>query len=137
MPITACIRVFVVEDHAPYREFIMSVVQSRSELQVIAQAADGTEAVRIAEELRPDLILLDIGLPGLNGIEAARRILPLSPQSKILFVSQESSQELVSEALSTGASGYVLKADAGSELMAAVNCVLLGEKFMSSSISTG
>lgn len=133
----ASIRVLVVEDQVPYREFVLSVVQSRPEFKVIAQVADGAEAVRIAEDLRPDLILLDIGLPSLNGIEAARRILQLCPLSKILFVSQESSHEVVLEALRTGAIGYVLKTDAGSELMAAVNCALLGEKFMSSSISTG
>ena len=126
---------FVGEDQAPYREFIMSVVQSRPEFQVIAQAADGTEAVRIAEELRPDLILLDIGLPGLNGIDVARRILQLCPQSKVLFVSQESSREVVLGALGTGAVGYVLKADAGSELMAGISSVLSGEKFVSSSIA--
>ena len=132
----ASIRVLVVEDQAPYREFVLSVVHSSPEFQIIAQADDGAEAVRIAEELRPDLILLDIGLPGLNGIDAARRILQLCPQSKILFVSQESSPEVVSGALRTGAIGYVLKADAGSELMEGINRVLLGERFMSSSIAT-
>ena len=132
----ASIRVLVVEDQAPYREFVLSVLHSRPEFQIIAQADDGAEAVRIAEELRPDLILLDIGLPGLNGIDAARRILQLCPQSKILFVSQESSHEIVLGALCTGATGYVLKADAGSELMAGINSVLLGKKFMSSSIAT-
>ena len=125
----------MVEDQAPYREFIMSVIESSPEFQVIAQAADGTEAVRIAEELRPDLILLDIGLPGLNGIDAARRILQLCPQSKVLFVSQESSREVVLGALDTGAVGYVLKADAGSELMVGISSVLSGEKFVSTSIA--
>jgi DNA-binding NarL/FixJ family response regulator len=81
--------------------------------------------------VRPDLILLDIGLPGLNGIEAARRIRRLSPESKILFVSQESSADVVEEGFRLGALGYVAKMDAGSELLTAVNAVLRGEKFAS------
>src|SRR5579863_2131726 len=130
----AFVRVLIVEDHDPYREFLSSVIRKRPEFRVISQAADGVQAVRIAEELRPDLILLDIGLPGLNGIEAARRILRLCPDSKILFVSQESTEEIVLEALSTGANGYLLKTDVASELMAAISSVLMGERFMSMSI---
>jgi DNA-binding NarL/FixJ family response regulator len=128
------VRVLVVEDHGPYREFVLSIVKIRPEFQVIAQVADGAEAVRCAKEFRPDLILLDIGLPGLNGIEAARRISLLSPDSRILFVSQESSEEVVLAALGAGAMGYVLKLDAGRDLMAAVNSVLRGDKFISRSI---
>ena len=88
------------------------------------------DAVRKAEELRPDLILPDIGLPRLNGIEVARRVRTLSPKSKILFVSQESSVDVVQEALGTGGSGYVVKPDAGSELLEAVSGVLRGEQFV-------
>lgn len=131
---TASDRVLVVEDHELYREFLCSVLQKNPGLRVISQVADGGEAVQIAENLRPDLILLDIGLPGLNGIEAARRILRLCPDSKILFVSQESSEDVVTEALSTGAVGYLLKRDAGAELLAAVNSVLQGKRFMSRTI---
>ena len=85
------VRVLVVEDHELFRRFICSTLGEGSELQIIGEASDGLEAVRKAEELHPDLILLDIGLPSLNGIEAARRIHKLSPESKMLFVSQESS----------------------------------------------
>lgn len=92
--------------------------------------SDGFEAVQKAEELRPDLILLDIGLPKLNGIEAARQIRKLSPQSKILFVTQEFSADVVQAALSTGAEGYIVKADAGRELLPAVSAVLRGEMFV-------
>jgi CheY-like chemotaxis protein len=106
-----------------------------SELQIIGEASDGLEAVRKAEELHPDLILLDIGLPSLNGIEAARRIHKVSPESKILFVSQESSVDMVREALGTGASGYVYKPDAGSELLSAVDAVLRGEQFVGARFS--
>jgi CheY-like chemotaxis protein len=99
-------------------------------LQLVGEVSDGLQAVRTAEELQPDLIVLDIGLPSLNGIEVARRIRKLSPRSKILFVSQESSADLVREALGTGAHGYVVKTDAGRELLEGVSAVLRGEQFV-------
>jgi DNA-binding NarL/FixJ family response regulator len=102
------------------------------ELQVICEVSDGLEAVQKAESLQPDLILLDIGLPTLNGFEAARRIRKLAPDSKILFLSQESSADVVQEAFRVGALGYVLKAQAGTELLAAVDAVRQGRKFVSS-----
>jgi DNA-binding NarL/FixJ family response regulator len=105
------------------------------ELQIVGEAADGLEAVREAEELQPDLIVLDLGLPTLNGIEAARRIRKLSPKSKILFVSQESSADVVQEALSLGALGYVVKTDAGSELLAALEAVRQGRQYLSRGLS--
>ena len=97
--------------------------------------SNGLEAVHEAQRLQPDLILLDIGLPALNGIEAARRIRVLSPNSKIIFVTQESSVDIVQEALSIGAHGYVVKTDAGSELLAAVAAVLQGGQFVGSRFS--
>jgi CheY-like chemotaxis protein len=101
-------------------------------LRTIVEASDGVEAIELAQALQPDLILLDIGIPKLNGIEAARRIRELAPQSKILFVSQESSVDIVQEAFTLGASGYVIKTDAGSELPTAVKAVLRGERFVGS-----
>lgn len=124
------VRVLIVEDHEPFRRFVCSMLEKRTELQVIGEALDGLEAVRKAEELQPDLILLDVGLPTLNGIEAARRIRKLSSESKILFVSQESSADVVQEALRAGARGYVVKTDAGSELVEAVSTVLRGDQFV-------
>jgi DNA-binding NarL/FixJ family response regulator len=100
-------------------------------LQIVGEASDGLEAVRRAEELKPDLVVLDIALPTLNGIEAARQIRTLSPESKVIFLSQESSPDVVQEALSTGAWGYVVKARAGSDLLAAIEAVLLGNHFVS------
>ena len=125
----ALVRIVVVEDHEQFRRFIYSTLEKAPELQVVDIASDGLAAVQKAEELQPDLILLDIGLPKLNGIEAARRIRKLSPESKILFVSQELSADIVREALGTGASGYVVKTDAGRELLEAVRAVLRGELF--------
>ena len=129
------IRVLVVEDFEPFRQFLCSMLEKRSELQVVAEVSDGLEAVAKADQLQPDLILLDIGLPSLTGIEAARRIRKLSPESKILFLSQESSADVIEEALSLGAMGYVIKAHAGSELMVAVEAVREGRQFVSSELS--
>jgi DNA-binding NarL/FixJ family response regulator len=110
-------------------------VQKNSSWQLVGEAADGLEAVQKAEELQPDLILLDIGLPTLNGIAAARRIRELSPKSKILFLSQESSVDAVQEALSVGGQGYVVKAHAGSELLPAIEAVLQGRQFVSAGLA--
>ena len=99
-------------------------------MQIVDRVSDGLQAVRRAEELQPELIVLDIGLPSLNGIEVAGQIRRLSPKSRILFLSQESSVDVVREALGTGASGYIVKSDAGRELLEGVSAVLRGELFV-------
>jgi len=129
------VRVLVVEDYEPFRRFVRSTLGKRPELLVVGEESDGLETVRKAEELQPDLILLDIGLPTLNGIEAARRIRRLSPKSKIIFVSQESSADVAREAFRLRAQGFVVKARAGSELLAAVEAVLQGRQFVSAGLS--
>jgi DNA-binding NarL/FixJ family response regulator len=132
---TSSVRVLVVEDYEPFRRFVASTIQEQPELQIVGEVSDGLEAVQKAEELKPDLIVLDIGLPTLHGIEAARRIRKLSPESKILFVSQESAADVVQEALALGALGYVVKAHAGSDLLPAVEAVLEGRQFVSASLA--
>jgi CheY-like chemotaxis protein len=127
---TSTVRVLVVDDYEPARRFVCSTLEQTLELQIVGEAADGLEAVRDAEELQPDLIVLDLGLPTLNGIEAAQRIRKLSPESKILFLSTESSADVVQKALSLGALGYVVKAHAESDLLAAINAVLCSERFV-------
>jgi DNA-binding NarL/FixJ family response regulator len=129
------IRVLVAEDYPPFRRFLASTMQNRPELQIICEVEDGPEAVRQAGALQPQLVLLDVGLPTLNGIEAARQIRNLSPKSKILFVSQESSADIVQAALETGAKGYVVKADAGRELIPALEAVLRDQTYVSESLS--
>jgi len=126
------IRILVVDDYRPFRQWVCSRLGKKPELQVVGEAADGLEAVQKAEELKPDLIVLDVGLPKLNGIEAARKIRQLSPSSKIVFLSLNRDLEVVRAALSTGALGYVLKTDARSELLPAVDAVLRGKQFVSS-----
>jgi DNA-binding NarL/FixJ family response regulator len=129
------IRVLVVDDYKPFRRFVCSTLGKRRHLQVIGEASDGLEAVRKAEELKPDLMVLDIGLPSLNGIEVARRIRKLCPECKILFLSQGSSADVAQEAFSLGAMGYVVKTHAGSELSAAVEAVCQGRLFVSKGLS--
>ena len=125
------IRILVVEDFKPWRRFISAAIEQEPQLQLICEVSNGLEAVQKARELKPDLILLDIGLPKLNGIAAARQIRALSPKSRILFLSQESSAAVVREALEIGA-GFVVKTDAGRELLSAVNGVMSGEQLLSS-----
>ena len=125
------IRILVADDYEGWRHQARSLLQAEPQWQIIAEASDGSETVQKAEALKPDLIVLDIGLPNLNGIEAARRIRELSPGSKIVFLSLYNSPDVVQAALSTGALGYVHKADAQSELLPALNAVLRGEQFIS------
>ena len=131
------IRVLVVDDFEPWRQRICSVLQTRSEFRVVAQVGDGLEAVQTAEKLQPDLIVLDIGLPNLNGLEAAKRILQVAPGAKIIFVTSNRDRDVVRAALSAGAQGYVLKIDAARELLTAVQKVLGGQHFVSSGIQRG
>lgn len=126
------IRILLADDFADWRRQVRLLLQARPEWQVIAEASDGSEAVQKVKELKPDLILLDIGLPKLNGIEAASRIRKLSPGSKIVFLSQNNDRDFVQAALSTGVLGYVHKTDAASELLHAVDAVLQGQQFVSS-----
>ena len=129
------VRVLVVDDHAPFRRFVRATLQARAELQVIGEASDGLQAVQQAEELQPDLILLDVGLPTLDGIEVAHRISRLVQSATILFVSQNNDADVVATALSNGAKGYVLKLDAGRELLLAMESVLRGERFASTGVT--
>ena len=133
--VSPIVRVLVVEDFESFRRFICSMLTKMSELQIVGEACDGLEAVRKAEELRPDLILMDVGLPTLNGIEAARRIRTLCPESKLIFVSQQSDPDVVEEALNLGALGYVAKPVAATDVLLAVKAVMLGKQFVTPKLS--
>ncbi len=129
------LRVLVVEDFEPWRRFVSSVLQSQPDILVLLEVSDGVEAVHQAQVLRPDLILLDIGLPKLNGIKAASRIRDVSPDSKILFLTEESSPDVAQAALAAGGSGYVVKSDAGRELLAAVKAMSSGNRYVSARLT--
>jgi len=128
------IRILIVDDFKDWRHQILSLFKTRPEWQVVAEAADGLEAVQKAEEFKPDLILLDIGLPNLNGIEAARRIRQLSPSSKIVFLSQDNDPDVVQTALGMGVQGYVHKADIHSDFFPAIQVALRDGQFVSRSL---
>ena len=130
----ATVRTLLVDDYADWRRFVASTLQNRTKLSIVGEASTGLEAVQKAQRLQPDLILMDIGLPTLNGIEAARKIRLLSPMSKILFVSQTTSSDIAEEAFRAGAAGFVAKSDAGRELVQAVRDVLEGKRFISGSL---
>jgi DNA-binding NarL/FixJ family response regulator len=123
------VRVLVVDDFAGFREAICSMLRSRPDLLVVGEASDGFEAVRKAEDLQPDLIVLDLSMPKLNGLEATRRIRTLSPKSKIVIASLESSADFVQEALRSGAAGYVIKAELFNQLLPAIDAVLQGKRW--------
>jgi DNA-binding NarL/FixJ family response regulator len=132
----ATVRILVVDDFEMFRQFVVELLGRRPELQVVGEASDGLEALQRAVELRPDLILLDIGLPRLNGIEVARQMRSLVPESKIIFLTQETSADVVQEALRLGAWGYVTKTKAQAELFASVEAVLSGRTFVSNLSAT-
>ncbi|HEX8895361.1 MAG TPA: response regulator transcription factor [Terriglobales bacterium] len=125
-------RVLIVDDFEPWRRLVRSMLQHFPEWQIVGEASDGVEAVQKTEELQPDLVLLDIGLPKLNGIDVAKPILSVAPHSKIIFVSVEFCPELVEGALRTGGHGYVVKSDAASDLLTAMSTVMNGQRFVGS-----
>lgn len=126
--------ILLVDDFKLWRHEVYSILEEQAKYRVVGEASDGTEALQLAKELKPALILLDISLPKLDGIEVAKRLLQLLPEAKIIFLTQNNDPEVVRAALSTGAQGYVLKTDAGSELIPAAASVLGGDYFVSSGI---
>jgi DNA-binding NarL/FixJ family response regulator len=123
--------VLVVDDFIPWRQIVCSMLKTELNFKNIQEASDGVEAVQRAKEYQPDLVLLDIALPGMNGIEAARQIHNVAPSSRILILSENRDPDVVCEALRTAASGYVCKSDAAKELLPAVEAVLSGKRYVS------
>ena len=134
---TATIGVLLVEDFRPYRVFVRSLLAKSPDFQVISEASDGLEAVEKTQHLKPDLVLMDIGLPILNGLDAARRIGNLVPSSKIVFLTLETDIDVVQEAYRSGARGYVAKQQARTELLAVLAAVLQGKPFATSTQVSG
>ena len=104
-------QILLLDDSLPWQRFVREMFESEADLKIIVPATDGSEAIQKARELQPDVILMDISLPGLNGFEATRQIRTLSPASKILFLSEHSSTDLIEAALQVGGSGYVWKSN--------------------------
>lgn len=128
---TSLVRILVVDDCAAWQVLVQTQMDEHPNLLVVGLASDGMEAVKKADQLQPDLILLDVNMPLLNGIEAARQIHNIAPRAAILFVSQNSDPDVVLAALSAGGRGFVLKSDATRDLLAGIEAVLRGERFRS------
>jgi DNA-binding NarL/FixJ family response regulator len=131
------VEILLVEDFKPYRKFIASVLAENLDLRIICEVSNGLDAVAKARELRPDVILMDMGLPELNGLEAARRIHEFTPSSRILFLTQEADTTVAREALRSGACGYILKKEAATELLPGLEAVLGGKRFVSKGLLNG
>ena len=127
-------RIMVVDDHEAARRGIRSVLAADPTLDVVCEAADAEEALAKVQELRPDIILLDISLPGESGIQAAAKVRAFSPECRIIFVSQHDSVQIARDALSAGAHGYVVKSDAGKDLLSAIEAAREGRVFVSRTV---
>jgi DNA-binding NarL/FixJ family response regulator len=128
---TPLYRVLVVEDYEPFRRIVCQLLQERPDVSIVGEAADGLDAIRQAEALRPDVVVLDIGLPMLSGIEVARRIRAVLPDTKLMFVTIESSLEVVKQAFRTGAHGYVYKPRAQRDVLPVLDAIIRGGRFVS------
>jgi DNA-binding NarL/FixJ family response regulator len=130
----ACIRILIADDHGGWRTLVRSMLTCEPGLQVVAEAADGVEAVQRAAELSPDVVLLDISMPSLNGMQATRWIRNILPECKILILTGFRIPEFAEEAMRNGATGYVIKSSASDDLIPAIQAVFAGETFVSDAI---
>ena len=131
----AIVRLLVVDDFRLWRECVKAHLEGCPDLQVTGLASDGLEALQKVEELQPDVVLLDISLPMLSGIETARQILKLNPNCKIIFLTGYSHPQIVRAALEAGGCGYVHKDDASTELLCSLESVLVGKRYLSHSVT--
>ena len=132
----AAIRILLVDDHEVARRALRAVINLNPSLEVVAEAADGEEAIQKVKELHPDIVLLDVSLPGISGIQAVPQIRANSPESRIIFVSQHIAVALAKDALRGGAYGYVVKSDAGLDLLSAIEAAHEGRRFVSRTLHT-
>lgn len=123
-------RILVADDHDVVRQGLRSLIQEQPQWELVAEATDGRDAVEKAGELKPDIAILDISMPSLNGLDATRQILKLNTHTKILILSMHDSEQVIDNVLNAGARGYVLKADAASDLVRAMQALLAGQTFL-------
>jgi DNA-binding NarL/FixJ family response regulator len=130
------IQVLLVEDHTIVRKGLRALLEGQSDIQVVGEAEDGRQALEQVQQLLPDVVLMDIGMPGLNGLEATRQIKHQFPKTKVVVLTMHTNAEYIFNVLQAGASGYLIKQAATEEVISAIRAVYRGESFLSPSIST-
>jgi two-component system, NarL family, nitrate/nitrite response regulator NarL len=125
------LKFLVVDDHEQFRKYVCGLLESQPRFAVVGEAANGVEAIGRASEVQPDVVVLDINMPVLGGIEAAEQILLLAPKTQIIFLTQDDSEMMIEGAMAKGARAYVVKQSAATDLVKAVECVVTGKKFVS------
>ena len=131
------IRVLIADDSAEWRDFILNCLIKNQRFEIVGEAQDGVEAIELATQTKPTIILLDVRMPSLNGLEAARQILALEPEARVIFLTGESDHDFVTAALDTGAMGYVLKGNANRDLPIAIDKAIEGIRFVSKGLPNG
>lgn len=131
------IRILLADDHTVLRSGLRALLSAQADLEVAGEAADGAEALRLAHTIKPDVVVMDIGMPGVSGIDATARIRRELPSTKVLILSMHDDQGYLRQALRAGASGYVLKKAADTELLAAIRAAARGEIFLDPSLAKG
>jgi len=129
------LRLLVADDHEIVRKGFRAILEAQQDCEVIGEAGDGRRAVEMTKELRPDIVVLDISMPLLNGLEAARQIMKSRPQTKVLILTMHESDSLIREVLDTGARGYILKTDASRDLVSAVEALRRNKTFFTSRVA--
>src|SRR6184192_499402 len=131
----SALRIFVADDHEVVRKGLMSLLHAQPEWKICGEAGDGRVAVENAQRLKPDVIILDIGMPSLNGLEATRQILKTNPEAKVLILTLHESEQMVREVLNAGARGFVLKSDAARDMVAAVEALRRDKTYFTSKVA--
>jgi DNA-binding NarL/FixJ family response regulator len=129
------IRVLLADDHEVVRRGLRSILETQRDCEVVGEAADGRQAVTLVKDLNPDIVILDISMPLLNGLEATRQILKMRPQTKVLILTVHEADPLIREVLDAGARGYILKTDAGRDLVTAIESLRRNKTFFTSRVS--
>ena len=124
------VKVLIVDDHEIMREGMSALLRKYSQFEVVGQATDGRQALEMASQLKPDVIIMDVGMPNLNGIDATKKLLSLYPDLKIMALSAHSDGAIVAKMIKAGASGYMLKESAFDELIEGLNTLLDGRTFL-------